>query len=286
MRNLRIWQKEGIIKIYETDKGEKVVNGRELYKGLGVKAQFADWIKSNLENVDAVENIDYSSFQFKVKREIGASTSKEYILKLDIAKEICMVAGVNPRANEELKIKSKEYRRYFIEVEKKYKQQQIDTSNLSPELQMFNSVFKAVAKLEIKNNELEKQNKTLRKEIVSTIHEVNYIKDTIINTDEDWRRWVSRTLNKIGQVVSNNSNGNKYREVRIESYKLLEGRGKYKLNHRLKNLKDKLRKEGATQTKIRSTNKMDVIERDIRLKEIYTTILKELAIKYLGKEIK
>ena len=57
---------EEFIPIYETDKGEKVVSGEELYKGLGVslRTQTSDWIKSQLEKVDAT-NEDF----FVLKRE-------------------------------------------------------------------------------------------------------------------------------------------------------------------------------------------------------------------------
>lgn len=112
---------EEFIPIYETDKGEKVVSGRELYEGLGVslKTQTSDWIKSQLEKVDAT-NEDF----FVLKREsIGGRPSIDYILKLEIAKEICLVAGASPRANETLKQKSKAYRKYLIQFEERYKNQ-------------------------------------------------------------------------------------------------------------------------------------------------------------------
>ncbi len=108
------------IPIYETDTGEKVVNGRELHQGLGVKKDFTDWIKQQLNSVDATEK-DY--FRFPFKREGNNATVHEYILKLEIAKEICLVAGASPRANETLKQKSKAYRKYLIQFEEKYKNQ-------------------------------------------------------------------------------------------------------------------------------------------------------------------
>ena len=112
---------EEFIPIYETDKGEKVVSGEELYKGLGVslRTQTSDWIKSQLEKVDAT-NEDF----FVLKREsTGGRPSIDYILKLEIAKEICLVAGASPRANETLKQKSKAYRKYLILFEEKHKNQ-------------------------------------------------------------------------------------------------------------------------------------------------------------------
>lgn len=110
------------IPIYKTDKNERVVKGRELHKGLCVKKDFTDWIKNQLEIVDAIENTDFSRFPFK--REGNNATLYEYVLKLETAKEICLVAGASNRANTELKRKSKEYRRYLINIEEKYKELQ------------------------------------------------------------------------------------------------------------------------------------------------------------------
>ena len=108
------------IPIYETDKGEKVIRGRELHEGLGVQRDFTDWIKQQLSSVDATEK-DY--FRFPFKREGNNATVYEYILTLEIAKERCLVAGASNRANETLKQKSKDYRRYLIQFEERYKNQ-------------------------------------------------------------------------------------------------------------------------------------------------------------------
>ena len=112
---------EEFIPIYETDKGEKVVSGRELHQGLGVQRDFTDWIKQQLNSVDATEK-DFSLLKGRTS-EVGGRPTEEYILKLEIAKEICLVAGASPRANETLKQKSKAYRKYLIQFEEKHKNQ-------------------------------------------------------------------------------------------------------------------------------------------------------------------
>ena len=93
------------------------VNARELHAVLESKYQFADWIKSRLEETDAVENIDYIIVSEKTETmtEHGkkASIKNEYILSTDIAKEIAML-----ERNEV----GKKVRRYFIEFEKMHKQ--------------------------------------------------------------------------------------------------------------------------------------------------------------------
>lgn len=93
------------------------VNARDLHAVLESKYQFADWIKSRLEETDAIENIDYIIVSEKTETmtEHGkkASIRNEYILSTDIAKEIAML-----ERNEV----GKKVRRYFIEFEKAHKQ--------------------------------------------------------------------------------------------------------------------------------------------------------------------
>lgn len=145
MNNLQMIENDkNFIPVYKTDKNTKVVKGRELHQGLCVKQKFADWIKNQLEIVDAIENIDFSMFwmdknsiplernaEINVNSMIAKGYKQEYILNIETAKEICLVAGASNRANPELKKKSKEYRRYLINVEEKYKklQNQLIQSN-------------------------------------------------------------------------------------------------------------------------------------------------------------
>lgn len=94
------------------------VNARELHAVLESKYQFADWIKTRLEEVDAVENTDYiiiseKSETQRANGQKGIATKKEYILSTNIAKEIAML--------ERNKV-GKKVRRYFIEFEEAHKQ--------------------------------------------------------------------------------------------------------------------------------------------------------------------
>lgn len=88
------------------------INARDLHEFLDSKREFATWIKNRLDEVEAVENVDFISFDKNVKRETGATIRKEYIITLDLAKEFAML-----ERNE----KGKQARKYFIDVEKKYK---------------------------------------------------------------------------------------------------------------------------------------------------------------------
>lgn len=124
-------------------------------------------------------------------------------------------------------------------------------------------------------DEIEKAQKTANeaKQIAQNI------KETIIHTDEDWRNWVNQQLNSIAFKNKN------YREIRKQSYDILENRARCRLGVRLDNLKERLEKAGATQTEINNANKLDVIESDTRLKEIYTSVVEKLTIKYTDQVV-
>lgn len=97
-----------LIPVYQTDTGERIVDGRELHEFLKVATRYNDWIKSRIEKYGFVENEDFSTLT-----EILVSGGKQnnHILKLDMAKELAMVEN-----NEQ----GRRARRYFIEVEKKF----------------------------------------------------------------------------------------------------------------------------------------------------------------------
>lgn len=111
MSNLKVLENE-LVPVYETSTGEKVVYGSELYGVLGVKSNYRDWIKNRLNDCEAVENEDYESFAKNLAK--GGRPQIDHIIKLDTAKEMAML-----ERNE----KGKQVRRYFIQVEKKYKEQ-------------------------------------------------------------------------------------------------------------------------------------------------------------------
>lgn len=110
MTDLKVIENE-IVPVYETEKGIKVVNGRELHVVLESKQDFSTWVKRRLSECDAEENEDFERLHKKM--EANNATMIDYIIKLDTAKEMAML-----ERNE----KGKQVRKYFIAVEKKYKE--------------------------------------------------------------------------------------------------------------------------------------------------------------------
>lgn len=107
---------------------------------------------------------------------------------------------------------------------------------------------------------------------------VSAIKDTIIQEPDNWREEMNRMFNKIVDRIG----GEKFQEIRSESYKLLEQRAHVDLNRRLMNLRTRMLSQGFTKTAIEKANKLDVIEQDPKLREIYSQIIKEYYIKFVA----
>lgn len=99
-----------LVPVYETDTGEKVVYGSELHEVLCVRSNYREWIKRRFSDIDAEEDGDYTSVE--ISTVVGGTPKKDHIIKLDTAKEMAML-----ERNE----KGKQVRRYFIDIEKKYK---------------------------------------------------------------------------------------------------------------------------------------------------------------------
>lgn len=140
MQNLTVIENE-LVPVYETSTGEKVVYGSELHEVLGVKSRYREWIDRRFADIDAVENEDFEAAEISAP---SGQTKKEHIIKLDTAKEMAML-----ERNE----KGKQVRRYFIRVEKKYKENVFE--NLSPELKAVIVVDKRITKVEKKVEHLE-----------------------------------------------------------------------------------------------------------------------------------
>ena len=70
--------------------------------------------------------------------------------------------------------------------------------------------------------------------------------------------------------------------VRDQSYQTLERRAGCNLSRRVANLKTRLKESGATKTTTDKACKLDAIEADKRLKEIYSSIVREMVVKYVA----
>lgn len=96
-----------------TSENDMKVDARELHNQLGVGRDFTTWMKSRISKYNFQENEDYEVFTKSGENLKGGRPSIEYLLTLDMAKELCMVEN-----NENGKIA----RKYFILIEKAIKE--------------------------------------------------------------------------------------------------------------------------------------------------------------------
>lgn len=114
------------------------VNAREIYDYLGLaKGQFSRWIKTAIEKYDFIQNEDFLSIDTDVE---GV---KDYIVTLDMAKELCMVSNTE---------KGKEARKYFIELEKQGKTL---INQQSQEIRLLQGMLNTISKMDNRVTELE-----------------------------------------------------------------------------------------------------------------------------------
>ena len=150
------------------------------------------------------------------------------------------------------------------------KEQNLLINQLSPNLQLFNQLFQALA-----NNELEQ--KKLQQAVTETKQEVQAIRDVVALNPNAWRKETTEMINKMAQKIG----GFEYIQlIREESYKMLDEKLGVSLAARLLNKKKKMALEGVCKSKIDKVNKLDVIADDKKLINGYVNIIKELAIKY------
>ncbi|AUJ23155.1 Bro-N domain-containing protein [Virgibacillus dokdonensis] len=140
---------------------------------------------------------------------------------------------------------------------------ELNTSQLSPELQMFDGLFKAIAKNELAQKKL--------------AGEVQGIRDVVALNTTDWRKDARQLISKMAQ---SRGGFEAYREVNSEIYKEVERRGKFDLSRRLTNKRRRLADEGVSKSKRDKLSKVDVIADDKRLVEIYVSVVKDFAIKH------
>ena len=94
----------------------ETVSARELHAFLQNRDHFATWIRDRIAQYDFVENQDFVTFSENSEK---GRPRLEYALTLDMAKELSMV-----ERNEQ----GKQARRYFIECEKRLKEQTVSQS--------------------------------------------------------------------------------------------------------------------------------------------------------------
>ncbi len=262
-KELKVIEQE-LMDVYENEKGERIVGGRELHAFLEVKTNYSTWFERMTE-YGFIENTDYILLSnFEKQNGSGGHNKTDHAIKLDMAKEISMI-----QRNE----KGKQARQYFIKIEKKY--QQLNQPKSQSEIILM--LAQQNVDIERKQLEIENTQKQHQIELDTIKTKQDNIVEIVSLTSNDWRDKIKAVLKSIAK---NKGGNNEYKNVYVESYKALEERAKCKLNIRLLNRKKDLAVSGASKSTQDKLTKLDVIAEDKRLTEIYLSVIKDMAIKY------
>lgn len=213
--------------------------------------------------VEAIKNYVYEDEleSYEVTDQFGRSTKKEFTNELGL---YALIINAAKQANStDIKAKAKAYKRWItnevLPAIRRSERHVIDIGGLSPLLWLM--------------LQIEQRQRALEAALHQKVEQSHAVKDAFVQRDEDWRN----TMNSLMKGAAYRMGGN-YQELRRRSYDILEERARCDLDKRLGNLLERLVLQGATKTQLKNTTRMTVIEADPKLKEIYTTIVKELSI--------
>lgn len=221
--------------------GNPVISGRELHEALGINKKYVDWSKQMFA-YGFEENSDYVKVEYKVSSQKRERTYKSvnHILTLDTAKQIAMIQRTPI---------GKMIREYFLSIEKDYL------------------------------NYITGRKAFTEDNVQDSLENVIEIQEGIVahfavgkNT---WRKDTDRVMKRLGTM-----NKRDYAGIRKEAYEKLEERAGVNLSTRLKNMKERLLKNGLAPSTVKAKNKMDVIALDDKLIQTYIEVVTELASEY------
>ena len=243
--------------------GQYLVDSREVAKMIDIR--HSDLLEKIVGYVEHLLDGKFRSVEFFKVSTYRDSTNRE-LPNFLITKKGCDMIANKLTGKKGVQFTAA----YVTKFEEMERQTQPPIHQLSPELQMFKSILDTQIKQEL-------QLKEAQQSATQALTAVTNIKETIIQEYDNWRDEINRLFNRIQKAT-----GQTYSELRTQTYEALEQRARCDLSTRLRNLKERLAHEGATKTKINNTSKLDIIEADQRLKQIYTQIIKELAVKYVA----
>ena len=89
----------------------QVVSARELYKGLEIAQRFSRWVSNNWGMFE--KNVDYVPCTLSTQQNQYGGTKEldDYTITIDMAKQLAMMVRTE---------KGKQYRKYFLELERKW----------------------------------------------------------------------------------------------------------------------------------------------------------------------
>lgn len=230
MTNLAVIE-SGIINIYSGESQNRIVSGKELHEFLEIVTPYPKWF-SRMVEYGFDENIDYVVTDIFVPNSKGGKqTHKDHYMKLDMAKEVSMI-----QRNE----KGRAARLYFIEVEKKYQQQ-----NNLPSMTIEDMIIHQATvhkEFRLRQEAQERELQELREKALDTESDIIEMKSYMVDSPDF--KTVEHEINKYAR-----RHNMKQSEVRNMIYRKIEDLHGINVMQRAKNSQKKLQEERQEQGK-------------------------------------
>ena len=146
---------------------------------------------------------------------------------------------------------------------------------LSPELQALQGLLNQMVQKELADKERDRQIAKAQDTAQKAIETTEHIKEAVKPVFDNWRNEINAKFNRIQRNADCQFN-----VLRTEMYSELERRAGCDLNRRIRNRRERMVESGCTKTEINALNKMDIIEDDKKLREIFSKIVAEYEIRY------
>lgn len=146
---------------------------------------------------------------------------------------------------------------------------------LSPELQMLQGLLSQMVEKELADKERDRQILIAKETADKAVATTENIKEAVKPVFDNWRSEINLKFNRIQKCA-----GAEFKTLRSEMYQELEYRAGCDLSTRLRNKRNRMVENGCTKTAVNALNKMDIIDDDKKLREIFTKIVTEYEIKY------
>lgn len=114
-----------------------------------------------------------------------------------------------------------------------------------------------------------------QKQLDEVQNKIETIQDTFLLQPTNWKKYVRDTVAHLSKMITGNYSG--MHDIYVQLYDQLEKRAGADLDARLRNRHNRMIQNGMSRTAVNKINKLDIIEDDKKLKEIFTAILREFS---------
>ena len=147
--------------------------------------------------------------------------------------------------------------------------------DLSPQMKLLYGLCDQLVQAEREAKEAKQIADSAKETAPKAVKTTENIKEAVKPVFDNWREEVNKKFNRIQRNADKPFN-----TLRVEMYSELERRAGCDLATRLRNKKQRMSESGCTKKEIGDYNRMDIIEEDKKLREIFSKIVSEYEIKY------